>query len=131
MQAFGVHSDLAALAGVALPGRRAQNGAVLKSLRLTVLTALLVAVCLPVTGQSRVPGRGEVKSAPARGKPVDINTASFDELLGIPGVTRVWVARIIRYRPYRTKLELEDHGIVSEEVYERIKDYVIAHHDEK
>jgi DNA uptake protein ComE-like DNA-binding protein len=96
-----------------------------------VLATLLAAYCLPAAGQSRAPGRSEVKSAPVGVIPVDINTASLDELLRIPGMTRVWAARIVRYRPYRTKLELEDHGIVSEEVYERIKDYVIAHRDEK
>jgi DNA uptake protein ComE-like DNA-binding protein len=58
---------------------------------------------------------------------VDINTASVEELLKAPGMTRVWAARIVRYRPYRTKLDLEDHGIVTDAVYERIKDYVIAH----
>lgn len=64
-------------------------------------------------------------------QPVDINSATVDELLKVPGMTRVWATRIVRYRPYRTKLDLEDHGIVSDEVYERIKDYVIAHHGEK
>ena len=42
-------------------------------------------------------------------------------------MTRTWAARIVRYRPYRAKNELLDKGVVSDEVYDRIKDYIIAH----
>ncbi len=45
----------------------------------------------------------------------------------VPGMTRTWAARIVRYRPYRTKNDLIDRGIVTNQVYDRIKDYVIAH----
>jgi competence protein ComEA len=58
---------------------------------------------------------------------VDINHASVDELMKVPGMTRSWAGRIVRFRPYRTKQDLVEHGIVSGEVYERIKDYIIAH----
>lgn len=59
----------------------------------------------------------------------DINRASLAELLKLPGMTRTWAARIIRFRPYRTKNDLVERGVVTGEVYERIKDYVIAHRD--
>jgi hypothetical protein len=42
-------------------------------------------------------------------------------------MARTWAARIIRFRPYRAKNELLDRGIVSHEVYARIKDHIIAH----
>jgi len=48
-----------------------------------------------------------------------------------PGMTRTWASRIVRYRPYRTKQDLVEYGIVTSEVYERIKDYVIAHRDQQ
>ena len=60
-------------------------------------------------------------------EPVDINTASLDQLLKIPGLTRTWAARIIRFRPYRGKNELLDRGIITAEVYARIRDHIIAH----
>lgn len=47
----------------------------------------------------------------------------------VPGLTRTWAERIVRYRPYRAKNDLLDKGIVSNEVYGRIKDYVIARRD--
>ena len=58
---------------------------------------------------------------------VDINAASLDQLMKVPGMTRTWAARIIRYRPYRAKNDLIDRGIVSGQVYDHIKDYIIAH----
>ena len=46
-------------------------------------------------------------------------------------MTRTWAGRIVRFRPYRTKIELLEHGIVTSDVYDRIKDYVIAHRDKQ
>jgi len=59
--------------------------------------------------------------------PVDINRATIDELMRVPGMTRTWAARVVRFRPYRMKTDLLDRGVVTSEVYARIKDYVIAH----
>jgi competence protein ComEA len=63
--------------------------------------------------------------------PVDINTATLDQLLKVPGLTRTWAARIIRFRPYRGKNELLDRGIVTGEVYARIKSHIVAHRKQK
>ena len=60
-------------------------------------------------------------------EPVDINRASLGQLLKVSGLTQTWAARIIRFRPYRGKNELLDRGIVTDEVYARIKDRIIAH----
>jgi DNA uptake protein ComE-like DNA-binding protein len=74
-----------------------------------------------------VGSRTVLYNAPAPDARIDINTASLDELMKAPGLTRTWAARIIRYRPYRSKNDLLDKGVVSDEVYGRIKDYIIAH----
>jgi DNA uptake protein ComE-like DNA-binding protein len=68
---------------------------------------------------------------PAPEARVDINHASVDELMIVPGMTRSWAGRIVRFRPYRTKQDLVDHGVVTSAVYDRIKDYVIAHRDKQ
>jgi DNA uptake protein ComE-like DNA-binding protein len=65
--------------------------------------------------------------APAPEARVDINHASIDALMKVPGMTETWAARIVRFRPYRTKQDLLDKGVVTSQVYDRIKDYVIAH----
>lgn len=46
-------------------------------------------------------------------------------------MTRSWAGRIVRFRPYRTKLDLLDRGVVNSEVYNRIKDYIIAHREKQ
>jgi competence protein ComEA len=66
-------------------------------------------------------------AAPPAEERVDINAASLQDLMRIPGMTRPWAARIIRFRPYRAKNELADRGVLTSQVYDRIKDYVIAH----
>lgn len=67
------------------------------------------------------------QNVPAPDARIDINTASLEELMKAPGMTRIWAARIIRFRPYRAKNELIDKGIVSNQVYDRIRDHIIAH----
>lgn len=59
--------------------------------------------------------------------PIDINHATIGELMKIPGMTQTWAARIVRFRPYRAKNELLDRGIVSSEVYGRIRNFIVAH----
>jgi DNA uptake protein ComE-like DNA-binding protein len=62
---------------------------------------------------------------------VDINRASIDELMKVPGMTRSWAGRIVRFRPYRTKQDLLDRGVVTSTVYDRIKDAVVARRDKQ
>jgi DNA uptake protein ComE-like DNA-binding protein len=68
-------------------------------------------------------------TAPPPEARIDINHATLNELLKVPGMTPSWAGRIVRFRPYRTKLDLLDRGVVTSKVYDRIKDYVIAHRD--
>ena len=39
-------------------------------------------------------------------------------------MTHTWAARIIHHRPYRAKNDLADHGVVTSQAYDRIKDYI-------
>lgn len=59
--------------------------------------------------------------------PVDLNRASVAELMHVPGMTATWAARIVRFRPYRSKLDLVQDGVVTPDVYARIRDGVVAH----
>ena len=94
----------------------------------------MLAVCMSATAQYQdrdTNGAPKTSAtAPAPEARVDINHASLDELLKVPSMTPSWAGRIVRFRPYRTKQDLVDRGVVTSEVYERIKDYVIAHRNE-
>ncbi len=96
-------------------------------LMLGVYTAATVPASLPDLPQT--PTRQQALPAPeAR---VDVNHATIEELLKVQGMTRSWAGRIVRFRPYRTKQDLLDRGVISNEVYNRIRDYIIAHREKQ
>ncbi len=73
----------------------------------------------------------KTKSTPSPELRIDINHASAEELAKVPGLTPSWAGRIVRFRPYRSKQDLVDRGVLPSDVYDRIKDYVIAHRGEQ
>ena len=99
-------------------------------MRISRIAALVLVLGL---GTARVAPSAIAQSTPPKHveipeeQRVDINHASLDELLKVRGITKSWAGRIVRFRPYRTKQDLLDKGVVSGEVYNRIKDYIIAH----
>ena len=80
-------------------------------------------------GGARGAGVQAKQQAPPAEARVDINHATVSELMRVPGMTESWAGRIVRFRPYRTKQDLIDKGVVTSQVYDRIKDYVIAHRE--
>ena len=66
-------------------------------------------------------------TAPAKAEALlDLNSASRDELMKLKGVGDARADAIIKGRPYKGKNELLDKKIVPENVYNDIKDKVIA-----
>jgi DNA uptake protein ComE-like DNA-binding protein len=57
---------------------------------------------------------------------LDINTAKKDELMKLKGIGDARADAIIKGRPYKGKNELLDKKIVPENVYNDIKDKIIA-----
>ncbi|MGD0481055.1 MAG: helix-hairpin-helix domain-containing protein [Terracidiphilus sp.] len=104
----------------------------LAALAAILLTAVSVSIaCAAVQSASPPQAAPKSKPAPPPAARIDINHASVDELLKIPGMTPTWAARIVRFRPYRTKRDLLDHGVLPGDVYDRIKDAIIAHRGEQ
>jgi DNA uptake protein ComE-like DNA-binding protein len=58
----------------------------------------------------------------------DINSASLKELLGLKNIGRTRADDIIKGRPYDDKDELVNRKILPHEVYDDIKDAVVAGH---
>lgn len=68
------------------------------------------------------------RQPPAPEDRLDLNTATVAQMMKLPGMTQVWAARIVRFRPYLRKDDLVMRGVMPQEVYERFADWVVAHH---
>src|SRR5262245_63178338 len=66
------------------------------------------------------------KDPAAKMAPVDINTASADELKKVPGIGDAYSKKIIDGRPYKRKDELVQKNIVPKATYDKIKDHIVA-----
>jgi predicted DNA-binding helix-hairpin-helix protein len=66
-------------------------------------------------------------SAPAKKpKPVDINSATAEQLKKVPGVDEALAEKIVKNRPYPTRAYLVTKGVYSQEEYYKVKDYFVA-----
>lgn len=94
-----------------------------------ILAGLLGILTLSASAALTDPSQKTVPSAkhPSADDKIDINAATLEQLMSVPGMTRTWAARIVRFRPYRAKNDLLDRGVVTSEVYNRIKEHIVAH----
>ena len=104
------------------------------------LTALAAAALIALVGtaaaqEKKAPAPAPAKkeaAAPAAAEKkapdlMDINTATEKELSTLKGVGDARAKAIVKGRPYKGKNELLDKKIVPENVYNDIKDLIIAH----
>lgn len=87
----------------------------------------------PAPATPTAPARPMAPSAPVAGSPnaakaplLDLNSASAEELDKLPGIGSARAAAIIKGRPYKGKDELVQKKIIPQNVYDGIKDKVIA-----
>jgi DNA uptake protein ComE-like DNA-binding protein len=69
----------------------------------------------------------KTKRAPA----VDINSASKDDLMKLPGITDELAQKIIDSRPYKTKTELTKKNVLTKAEYTKVRGHVIAKQEAK
>ncbi|HEY3705948.1 MAG TPA: helix-hairpin-helix domain-containing protein [Terracidiphilus sp.] len=97
-------------------------------LRTRLFAALTLLLVLNLPAIPQVAGRHSGTEKATASQPlVDINHASLEELLRVPGLTRGWAQRIMRFRPYRSKLDLFEEGVLPGWMYYSIRNYIVAH----
>ena len=100
--------------------------------RLLTLVALLSVWPVVSTAQTQPaaaakPATRSVTAAPAvKGDPIDLNTATPDQLKTLPGIGDAYAKRIVDGRPYTMKNQLTQRGILPQATYDKIKDSIVA-----
>jgi competence protein ComEA len=98
-----------------------------------VIAALLAAgawvgLLTPASAAQTGTGTPPVTAQPpaAKAEPLDINSASPDQLRALPGVGDAYSQRIIEGRPYQRKDELVTKKILPRGTYAKIRDRIVA-----
>lgn len=94
-------------------------------LSLAAGTALAQTATQPATRPAPAPATTPAPAAPQGGM-IDINSATRQQLMTLRGIGEARADAIIRGRPYRGKDDLPNRGIIPQNVYDDIKDLIIA-----
>lgn len=72
-------------------------------------------------------GKSDESSSKKKSSKVDVNSASKEELDALPGVGESYAQKIIDGRPYNSKRDLVQKGVLPSSEYNKIKDQITAH----
>jgi len=95
--------------------------------------ACIVAASLLISSATLILAQSAPTQTPApvktkRTTPLDINTATRDELMALPGVGEIYALKIITRRPYQRKDELVTKGVMPKSLYNKIANLIVARH---
>lgn len=104
----------------------------MKLSRIAAVAALALSLALPALAQSpqtspQTPApRALTPQTATQTKLLDINSASAADLDALPGVGKSRAQAIISNRPYKGKDDLVQRKIIPQNVYDGIKDRIVA-----
>lgn len=96
----------------------------MKKLIYAIVLAAASAISLNVVAAEKPPALNAPLAAKA--VPLDINTATEDQLKALPGIGEARAKAIIKHRPYRAKDDLVKKEILPKGVYDKIREDIIA-----
>ncbi len=70
-----------------------------------------------------------VKQVVAVAQPLDINTATVEQLAGVKGLTHTLAEAIVKGRPYKSTDELVKSRILTETLFTQVKDGLTVKHN--
>jgi hypothetical protein len=80
----------------------------------------------PAAGEPGKSAQPKPAAAAKKPKPVDINSASAEELKKVPGIGDAEAEKIVKNRPYPTRSHLVTRNVLSYDAYMAVKDRLVA-----
>jgi competence protein ComEA len=102
------------------------------------LFVLFVSICLVSgsafgqakdSGKKATPQAASSQKAEKKAQIIDINSASKQELMSLPGIGDAYSQKIIDNRPYRGKNDLVRKNVIPQGTYDKISGQIIAKQD--